>query len=142
VAQLEITLARRRDSALAVAAGIRQARTAMEAASETLRLARREEDAARRMVETKTADWRAGVGDLRSVLDAVQSRTDSAIRAEAARHDLRIAHLRLLATAGRLARVFGVGDGEEIDMLSNEPYRVATTLLRENRVTINLDKAR
>ncbi len=130
-ARVEIAMARRRDGALAVAAMIRRADIALRAAVETERLARREGEAARRLLDRKSGEWRMSTGDLRSVLDAQQALTDSASKAEEARWDRRISEVSLMAACGTLARHLGAVDGEVVDMMSAEPYRHASALLRD-----------
>lgn len=142
VAQLEISLAKRRDGALQVAASIRQAETALRAARDIEVIATREGAAALRLLRGKTTDWQAGIADLRSVLDAQQSATDAASKAEGARWDRRIAELRVMASSGTLAIALGAIASEDVDMESTEPYRVVSSLLTETRLTRTLDSFR
>ena len=131
VASLEIALARRNDGALAVAASIREAETAARAAASLEMVSVRESVATDRLLAQKVAQWRVGSGELRVILDAQQEKLDSLSRAESARWDKKLANVRILATSGMLARVMGVVEGQPIDMFSDEPFRVASSLLRE-----------
>ena len=131
VASLEISLARRNDGALAVAGSIREAETAARAAMGLETAAVREGAATDRLLAQKVADWRVGTSDLRVILDAQQAKWDSVSRAEAARWDRKVAAVRILATSGMLARAMGIVEGQQIDMLSDEPFKIASALLKD-----------
>ena len=131
VAGLEMAIARRRDGTMAVSASIRNSETSFTAAEDTEKTALREGEAAERLLSGKMVDWKAGIGDLRTVLDARQEKTDSASRAESARWDKRIAEAKVLATSGLLAERLGMREGRKLDMLSREPYQAASGLLGE-----------
>lgn len=127
-ADLEVAMASREDSSRAVAMSVRQAANARTAAVELANLSGRERRAAARLARAKEADYRAGLTDLRSVLDAEQATMEAGIKSDAAGWDRTLATLRLLATSGRLAAHLGAVRTREVDLSEADPFPLPTLL--------------
>lgn len=127
-ADLEVALARREDASRSVAMSVRQAANARAAAVDISALAAREGRAAARLARAREADYRAGLADLRSVLDAEQATMEAAIKADGAGWDRTLATLRLLATAGGLAAHLGAVRTREVDLGDPDAFPLPTLL--------------
>ena len=133
-ADLEVSMSRREDSGRQVALSVRQAWNARQAAVEQAAIAAREQKDYARVFQAKHVDYRAGLSDLRSALDAEQGMMEAESKADLAKWDRTLAGYGLLAAMGELASHLGAVTHRPVDIAAGEqPFPMPSLLGAEKK---------